>query len=80
MQQIVRLTVSLQGFPMLFYAIEGKDEREANSPSFFNVLEAAKVCNLIKEVLGYQKSRTTPDEIGLIAPYRVAAITAINSD
>ena len=28
-----------QGFPMMFHGVKGKDEREGNSPSFFNAQE-----------------------------------------
>jgi hypothetical protein len=30
--------------PLLFHSIVGKDEREGNSPSWFNVLECKQVC------------------------------------
>lgn len=30
-------------FPMVFHATPGKDDREAQSPSFFNVLEVLQV-------------------------------------
>jgi helicase MOV-10 len=30
-------------FPIVFHAISGKDDREANSPSFFNIDEATQV-------------------------------------
>lgn len=30
-------------FPMIFHAIAGKDDREAHSPSFFNILEVLQV-------------------------------------
>lgn len=30
-------------FPILFHAVSGKDEREASSPSFFNVAETTLV-------------------------------------
>ena len=28
------------GFPVLFHGVEGEDEREGNSPSWFNIAEA----------------------------------------
>ena len=30
-------------FPIVFHALSGKDDREASSPSFFNIDEATKV-------------------------------------
>ncbi len=30
--------------PLLFHGLVGKDEREGNSPSWFNELEAKQVC------------------------------------
>jgi len=33
----------MPGVPIIFHAMQGKDEREASSPSFFNVLEASEV-------------------------------------
>jgi hypothetical protein len=32
---------------MLFHSVVGNDEREGNSPSWFNVLECKQVCNSI---------------------------------
>lgn len=34
--------LSTLGIPIIFHAMQGKDEREASSPSFFNVQEAAE--------------------------------------
>ena len=36
--------------PLLFHAVKGKDEREANSPSWFNVLEAKVVVQYAEEL------------------------------
>jgi len=35
--------LSAPGVPIIFHAMQGKDEREASSPSFFNVQEATEV-------------------------------------
>lgn len=35
--------LSTPGVPIIFHAMQGKDEREASSPSFFNVQEATEV-------------------------------------
>jgi helicase MOV-10 len=36
-------TLVTKGFPLIFHGITGRDEREASSPSFFNVGEASLV-------------------------------------
>lgn len=38
----------MRGVPIIFHAIQGKDEREASSPSFFNVSEASEVKAYVK--------------------------------
>ena len=35
--------LSTPGVPIIFHAMQGKDEREASSPSFFNLQEATEV-------------------------------------
>lgn len=60
-----------KGFPIIFHGIEGKDEREENSPSFFNVAEAQQVMkytNDLLEMRGGKAIRKT--DIGIISPYR----------
>lgn len=37
---LLLLLTLMTRFPMLFHAVVGKDEREANSPSWFNVTGA----------------------------------------
>lgn len=56
--------------PLLFHGIDGQDEREANSPSWFNRHEAAKVLEYVKLLGEYRRSRVTDDDIGVITPYR----------
>ena len=38
-------------FPVIFHAISGTNEREASSPSFFNVDEALQVKSYITKLL-----------------------------
>lgn len=64
----------VQGFPIIFHGVMGKDEREGNSPSFFNPEEAAKVTDYLKQLLtsSSKKGRgyLSPRHVGVISPYR----------
>jgi len=57
-------------FPIIFHGIIGKDEREGNSPSWFNALEASTVIQYILKLKSYRKSQISNKEIGIITPYR----------
>ncbi|XP_072281879.1 helicase MOV-10 [Pyxicephalus adspersus] len=63
-----------KGFPIIFHGVLGKDEREGNSPSFFNVSEIEVLMSYLKSLLETQKkkgiARISPKEIGVISPYR----------
>ncbi|XP_077079162.1 putative helicase mov-10-B.2 isoform X2 [Siphateles boraxobius] len=63
-----------RGFPVIFHGVPGKDERESNSPSFFNTFEIDIIIDYLKKLLLTQAkkgiSRISPREIGIIAPYR----------
>lgn len=52
----------------------GKDEREQNSPSFFNVTEINILFKYLKQLLDDQGKKGLPEisaeDIGIIAPYR----------
>jgi helicase MOV-10 len=43
--------LNTKGFPMIFEAIKGKDQREGSSPSFFNVGEATLVKQYVVDLL-----------------------------
>lgn len=64
----------VQGFPIIFHGVMGKDEREGNSPSFFNPEEAATVTSYLKQLLAPSskkgKARLSPRSVGVISPYR----------
>lgn len=64
----------VQGFPIIFHGVMGKDEREGNSPSFFNPEEAATVTSYLKLLLAPSskkgKARLSPRSVGVISPYR----------
>jgi len=44
-------------FPLIFHGIVGKDDREASSPSFFNVDEASLVKKYCKALIDNRKYR-----------------------
>ncbi|KPP61866.1 putative helicase mov-10-B [Scleropages formosus] len=61
-------------FPVVFHGAMGRDEREANSPSFFNVTEIHILMDYLKKLLQTQGKKglatLSPKEIGIITPYR----------
>ncbi|XP_072537725.1 putative helicase mov-10-B.2 [Salminus brasiliensis] len=63
-----------KGFPLIFHGVQGKDERESNSPSFFNTTEISKVVDYLKMLLMSQGkkgiAKIAPKDIGIITPYR----------
>ena len=58
------------GVPLIFHGVEGKDDREANSPSWFNVSEVETVRDYVMELLTTKKNPLKPEDIGVIAPYQ----------
>ncbi|XP_041860415.1 putative helicase mov-10-B.2 [Melanotaenia boesemani] len=61
-------------FPVIFDGVVGVDEREASSPSFFNVAEVEVLMGYLKKLLQSQgkkgQAKIAPRDIGIIAPYR----------
>jgi helicase MOV-10 len=58
------------GFPLIFHGVEGKNERESNSPSWFNVAECSQVLEYVKRLLSQGNRHTLqPKEIGIVTPY-----------
>ncbi|XP_051949737.1 putative helicase mov-10-B.1 [Xyrauchen texanus] len=61
-------------FPVIFHGVIGKDDRELNSPSFFNTSEIDIIIDYLKKLLLTQAkkgiAKISPKEIGIIAPYR----------
>ena len=60
---------------MIFHAVYGKDEREENSPSFFNVTEVATVELYLKKLLDDRERskrlmHLKPEMVGIISPYK----------
>ncbi|RPD55542.1 P-loop containing nucleoside triphosphate hydrolase protein [Lentinus tigrinus ALCF2SS1-7] len=56
-------------FPVMFHAISGRNEREASSPSYFNVDEAIQVKAYITSLLNDKRHPVEPCDIGVIVPY-----------
>ncbi|KAJ7154602.1 P-loop containing nucleoside triphosphate hydrolase protein [Mycena filopes] len=61
-------------FPIVFHAIKGKDDREAASPSFFNIDEVSQVKTYIKTLRDDRRVRITDNDIGVIAPYHAQCL------
>ncbi|KAM9758598.1 putative helicase mov-10-B.1 [Menidia menidia] len=63
-----------EGFPVIFHGVMGKDEREANSPSFFNVSEIEVLVGYLAKLADTQGKKglpkLLPKDIGIITPYR----------
>ncbi|KAK1226913.1 hypothetical protein PQX77_010082 [Marasmius sp. AFHP31] len=61
-------------FPIVFHSISGKDDREASSPSFFNIDEVTAVKALVQRLRSDRKLRLTDNDIGVIAPYHAQVL------
>lgn len=61
-------------FPVIFHSISGKDDREASSPSFFNIDEATQVKAYVEALRADRKVRLTDQDIGVIAPYHAQCL------
>ena len=62
-------------FPIIFHPVYGKDEREANSPSFFNVPEVETIERYLRKLLDDNErskglKHLRPEMIGVISPYK----------
>ncbi|PBK87850.1 P-loop containing nucleoside triphosphate hydrolase protein [Armillaria gallica] len=65
-------------FPIVFHSMAGKDDREASSPSFFNIDEVLDVMRTIEELRSDKKLRITDNDIGVIAPYHAQVLKIRN--
>jgi len=61
-------------FPIIFHSISGKDDREASSPSFFNIDEVTQVRKYIQLLRDDRQIRVAHNEIGVIAPYHAQCV------
>lgn len=70
---LISLSVS-QGFPLIFHGVAGTDERDANSPSVYNMAEVEVLKEYLKALVDHLHkkgvTKIEPGEIGIIAPYR----------
>jgi len=62
--------INPEGFPLLFYGVEGKDVCDDDTPSFYNPAEALVVLQVVTKLLLMKELNVGTDEIGIIAPYR----------
>ena len=58
-----------KGFPVIFKAVWGKDEREEESPSFFNPEEISAVLQYVEQLTEARGLPLKMNEIGIISPY-----------
>ncbi|KAG6906077.1 hypothetical protein DXG01_016020 [Tephrocybe rancida] len=58
-----------KNFPIVFHGLCGKDDREASSPSFFNIDEVLQVKAYVQSLRSDRRFRTTDNDIGVITPY-----------
>ncbi|XP_044065668.1 putative helicase mov-10-B.1 [Siniperca chuatsi] len=63
-----------KGFPLIFHGVAGTDERDANSPSIYNMAEVEVLKEYLKSLVDHLHkkgvTKIEPREIGIIAPYR----------
>uniref|UniRef100_A0A1B6GSP2 RNA helicase n=1 Tax=Cuerna arida TaxID=1464854 RepID=A0A1B6GSP2_9HEMI len=60
-------------FPLIFHGIQGKDQRESNSPSYFNRQEIDQVIIYLKKLFNFglpNGYKVKNEDIGVITPYR----------
>ena len=60
----------VQGFPLLVHHLVGKEDREGQSPSWFNALEAQTVVEYIAQLLAYRQGAVSLEDVAVITPYR----------
>ncbi|XP_078437162.1 P-loop containing nucleoside triphosphate hydrolases superfamily protein [Wolffia australiana] len=69
MLQETTLGLPNKEFPVLFVGIQGCDEREGSSPSWFNRTEISKVVEIIQKLRSNADLARLSDDIGIITPY-----------
>ncbi|EPQ53711.1 P-loop containing nucleoside triphosphate hydrolase protein [Gloeophyllum trabeum ATCC 11539] len=61
-------------FPIIFHGVQGKDDRESTSPSFFNISEALLVKDYINKLRDDRRIRIAHTDIGVITPYHAQCL------
>ena len=61
---------SAKGRPLYFFGVEGVDMAELDSPSYFNLVEAAALVDLVQKLLTSSKVKVHTGEVGVIAAFR----------
>ncbi|KAI1789430.1 P-loop containing nucleoside triphosphate hydrolase protein [Ganoderma leucocontextum] len=61
-------------FPIVFHAISGTNEREASSPSYFNIDEASQVKAYIQALLGDARHPIRPEDIAVVTQYHAQVL------
>ncbi|KAG8981810.1 hypothetical protein FRB90_006978, partial [Tulasnella sp. 427] len=56
-------------FPVVFHGIAGTDDREAGSPSYFNIDEISLICKYVDDLRNDRVRRLADHDIGIISPY-----------
>jgi len=63
-----------KNFPLIFHGVQGKDEREGNSPSWFNPEEAQLVKTYVDLLVKDTRlNKLKGEEIGVVTPYHKQA-------
>ncbi|TFY71297.1 hypothetical protein EVG20_g1690 [Dentipellis fragilis] len=57
-------------FPIMFHGIKGREEQRKLSKSFYNTVEAQQVLQYCQTLLGDHERPVSPEEIGIISPYK----------
>ncbi|KAG8896893.1 hypothetical protein FRB99_008585 [Tulasnella sp. 403] len=56
-------------FPVVFHGVEGQDQRDDKSPSYYNLKEVSVVVKYIDRLFRDKRHPLTVDDIGIISPY-----------
>ena len=64
-----RWTENRLGFPLIFRQVEGREEQERSSPSWFNRHEVLVVAEYVELLLRSSDPVIAAENIGIISPY-----------